>query len=103
MRESALAKLMKDRAEKAKVYKVSHDVDRALNLAHLGHLLRDYPAVSALAAAVVRELVAMNTKQAELDTKEKEEAEKELAAAQAEDSKASVEEADAPSKKAGNK
>jgi len=85
--ESAIAKLIKARVEKAKTYKTTHDVARALALAHLGHLLHDYPAHAALAASVSRELTSMNAKQAELDAEEKEEDAKELAEAQAADAK----------------
>ena len=85
--ETAVSKLYKARAEKAKAYKTAHDVTRALALAHLGHLLRDYPAAAALAASVSRELTSMNAKQEELDAEEKVANEKEWNEAKAADAK----------------
>lgn len=86
-KESAQLKHYKAAQEKAKAYKTSHDVERVHHLIGAAHLMRDYPAASALQNSLVRELVALSLKQAELDAKEKEEDEKALAEAKAADAK----------------
>ena len=88
MADSAVVKLQKDRAEKEKSYKCTHDIERVHHLILSAFYMRDFPATSALAASMVRELSGMNLKQIELDAKEKEDLEKAYAEALASDSKA---------------
>jgi hypothetical protein len=76
-------------AKDPKDYKAEEDVERAFYLVSAAHLMRDYLGTAALAASFVKELVAMNTRQAERDAKEtadrvKEEAAKASAAAASE-------------------
>jgi hypothetical protein len=52
-------------------YKCPHDVERVYHLILAAHYMRDYPATSALAASIVRELSSINAKQMELDSEEK--------------------------------
>jgi hypothetical protein len=90
-RESAVAKLLKAKAEEDKHYKCEHDVERVQRLILSAHYMRDYPATSALASSLTRELTAMSLEQAEVDAKDKEEFAKRLAEAQAADAKAYAE------------
>jgi len=92
-KESAVAKLLKKQAEEAKDYKCEYDVERIQRLVLSAHYMRDYPATTALASSLTRELTAMSLKQAEADAKEKEEWAKELAEARAADAKMYEEEA----------
>ena len=85
--ESAQAKLAKEESEKAKNYKCPHDVERVDHLISAAHLMRDYIAVNALAASIVRELRVINLKQEELDANDNEERAKKLAEAKAADEK----------------
>src|SRR6516164_4896164 len=87
-KESAVAKLLKKQAEEAKDYKCEYDVERIQRLILSAHYMRDYPATTALASSLTRELTAMSLKQAEADAKEKEEWAKELAEARAADARA---------------
>jgi hypothetical protein len=48
-------------------YKAEEDVARVFHLMSSAHLMRDYPQTSALAASFLRELAAMNIRQAERD------------------------------------
>jgi len=91
-RESAVAKLLKTKAEEDKHYKCEHDVERVQRLILSAHYMRDYPATSALASSLTRELTAMSLEQAEVDMKEKEEFAKKLAEAKAADAKMYAEE-----------
>jgi hypothetical protein len=68
-------------AKDPKEYKAEEDVERAFYLVSAAHLMRDYLGTAALAASFVKELVAMNTRQAERDAKENAERVKEEAAA----------------------
>lgn len=86
--KSAIAKLREKRAREAKEYKTTHDPQRVHHLIAAASLIRDWPAASALAASLSKELAALNLKQMELDEKEKEEQQKETAEAMAADAKA---------------
>ena len=86
--KSRVAQLWEKRAKEAKEYKTDLDVERLHSLLQCVNLIRDYPKQAALAAALNRELDAMNTKQSEEDAKETEEHRKEMADAVSADSKA---------------
>ena len=89
--KSAVAQLREKHAKAAKEYKCDHDVERVHHLIAAAALMRDWPASSALAAAITRELAGLSAKQADLDAEEKEELDKEMAKAVESDRKANEE------------
>ena len=52
-------------------YKAPEDVARVFHLMSSAHLMRDYPQTAALAASFMRELAAMNERQAQRDAEAK--------------------------------
>lgn len=87
-KESAVAKWQRTQAEKARAFKVTHDVERVHHLIAAAHLMRDYPPTTSLASALNRELAALSLTQADLDAEEKAENEKTYIAAVAADAPA---------------
>jgi hypothetical protein len=60
-------------------YKSSEDPQRAFYLISACNIMRDFPKTNALAASFIRELHAMNERQAERDAAEKKQAETRVA------------------------
>lgn len=83
-----------------KTYKAEEDAERAFYLISFCNVAKDYLATQALAASFMKELTAMNLRQAERDTKEREAAMREAQhmASMAEDEEKKKSEADFPTR-----
>jgi len=83
-----------------KAYKAEEDAERAFYLVSAAHLMRDYLGTAALCASFVRELNAMNLRQAERDEKDTADRVKEEQAASAKAAAATSESDESPPTKA---